>query len=343
MNHFLRRFPRVPVALMISVCISGSALAQDPKTPGPAPGSATAPGSASPVELKQQPAVRSESATQQMILSATRAGRRIVAVGDHGNVLLSDDEGRSFRQAKAVPTRATLTSVSFADSKNGWAAGQWGVILNTSDGGETWKMQRSETAVDRPLFSILFIDKDHGWAVGLWSLILETHDGGRTWVIVKVPSPPEGGKGDRNLFQLFADSKGSLFVAAERGVVLRSDDKGGTWSYLSTGYNGSFWTGTALKDGTLIVAGLRGSVYRSNDDGKTWTPAKSENKSSITDLEVVGNKLYGVGLDGVTIQSADDGASFTMKQRDDRLALTSIVVTESGKVIEFSKRGPVVE
>ena len=128
--------------------------------------------------LTLQPAEIAPNATGAMMLSATRAGSRIVAVGDHGIVLLSDHDGVNFRQAKSVPVRSVLTGVSFVDDRAGWAVGHWGVVLKTGDGGETWEVQRSDTAVDRPLFSVYFRDKDHGWAVGLWSLVITTSDGG---------------------------------------------------------------------------------------------------------------------------------------------------------------------
>ncbi|WP_460940053.1 WD40/YVTN/BNR-like repeat-containing protein, partial [Pandoraea terrae] len=80
--------------------------------------------------------------THMMLLDATRAGSRIVAVGEHGVILLSDDDGRTWRQARQVPVSATLSAVTFTDPKHGWVVGQWGVILATGDGGETWEKQR---------------------------------------------------------------------------------------------------------------------------------------------------------------------------------------------------------
>src|SRR3974377_2305862 len=94
--------------------------------------------------LKPQPAVITSAAPKAMMLGCARAGKRLVAVGDHGIVLLSDDDGTRVRQAKAVAVGSTLTSVSFADEKYGWAVGQWGVIVATVDGGETWQLQRSD-------------------------------------------------------------------------------------------------------------------------------------------------------------------------------------------------------
>lgn len=176
--------------------------------------------------LSHQPAVHFAEPARNQLLDATRAGDRVVVVGDRGVVLLSDDGGRTYRQARAVPTRATLTAVSFADALNGWAAGHWGVILHTTDGGETWSLQREDTAVDQPLFSIWFKDLRSGYATGLWSLLLSTDDGGETWREVNVPPAADSSRADRNLFKVFADERANLFIAAERGVVYKSSDGG---------------------------------------------------------------------------------------------------------------------
>ena len=135
------------------------------------------------------PAVRVQHAAQAGMLCAARAGSRIVAAGDHGVVLLSDDGARSPRQAKSVPVDVTLTSVSFVDEKQGWAVGHWGVVLHTVDGGDTWEVQRSDVTQARPLFAVHFSDPRHGVAVGLWSIVLVTEDGGKNWQTVNVPIP----------------------------------------------------------------------------------------------------------------------------------------------------------
>lgn len=292
--------------------------------------------------LQIEAARASSSAILAPVQGATRAGARIVSVGDYGTVLLSDDEGKTYRQAASVPVSSTLTAVSFADAKNGWAAGHWGVILKTEDGGEHWRIQRSDTGEDRPLFSLHFFDAKEGVAVGLWSLVLVTRNGGDSWEPVTLPAPPDGGKADRNLFKLFASPLGTLYAAAERGVVLRSDDRGHNWRYLDTGYKGSFWAGLVAQDGSLYAAGLRGSLYRSGDEGRSWQALRSGTQSSITDLVESDGKLLAVALNGVQLESGDGGASFKLTQREDRLPITAAVAGKAGVAIRFSKRGPVL-
>jgi len=101
--------------------------------------------------LAAVPAMQIPHAGQAMLFGTARAGSRIVAVGDHGVVMLSDVGGRSHRQARSVPIDVTLSAVSFVDERKGWAVGHRGVVLHTTDGGETWSIQRVDENEDRPL------------------------------------------------------------------------------------------------------------------------------------------------------------------------------------------------
>jgi photosystem II stability/assembly factor-like uncharacterized protein len=295
-----------------------------------------------PPQMQILPAEQAPGATTAMMLAVARAGTRLVAVGDHGVVLLSDDGGNSFRQAHFVPVSSTLSSVWFADPRHGWAVGHWGVVLSSSDGGETWKLQRSDISVDQPLFSVYFKNAKEGWAVGLWSLMLHTVDGGASWTTVTLPPPPGFKRADRNLYQIFADSAGTLYIACEQGRVLRSTDGGATWTYLETGYTGSLWTGVALAHGVVLVGGLRGSIYRSTDGGSTWTRIETNYKSSITDMvQLDQNSIVAVALDGVSFVSHDGGATFTGEQRPDRVALTAVAESPAATAVVFSVNGPI--
>lgn len=327
----------VPAAFALFVFLVCTAGARE-GAPPPVPGAGAAPASS----LKIQPAEATTAATKAMILSSALAGKRIVAVGNHGIVLLSDTDGADFRQAKTVPVRSTLTAVFFLDDRTGWAVGQWGVVLRTDDAGESWSLQRHDTSVDQPLFSVWFRDKDRGIAVGLWSLMIATGDGGKTWTRVNLPPSPGRTKADRNLLKIFANRMGTLFVAAEQGLILKSYD-GEKWAYIDTKYKGSFWTGIVLNNGTILVGGLRGTIYRSTDDGRSWREAKSEFKSSITDFAEAGGKVYAAGLDGVFLESVDHGATFKGSQREDRLPFTAVTVNGVGKLVKFSKQGVVAD
>lgn len=263
--------------------------------------------------LTLSPARADAHALHNMMLGATRAGSRIVAVGAYGYVILSDDGGASYRQADKVPVDTTLTSVSFADAEQGWAAGHGGVILHTADGGKSWALQRSDTSVDQPLFSIWFANANEGWAAGLWSLLLHTRDGGKSWQQVKLPTAPGQQRGDLNLLHIFPGRDGALFVSAEQGVLYRSHDGGQHWEALATGSKASLWSGVVTASGAVVVGGLGGKLLRSEDGGQHWQSLASPTSGSITALRSEGNQVMASSLSGALLVSEDDGRQWRIK------------------------------
>ncbi|WP_371234515.1 WD40/YVTN/BNR-like repeat-containing protein [Pseudomonas sp. QE6] len=286
-------------------------------------------------------AASSSSATQATMLDAAWAGKRIVAVGDHGVVLLSDDQGTSYRQAHSVPLSSPLTGVSFVDAKQGWAVGHWGAILVTNDGGDTWQIQRLSSEQDRPLFAVHFFNARQGVAVGLWSLVLTTDDGGKTWTEQTLKAPPGASRADLNLMGLFAGSHGDLYATAERGQLLRSDDQGKNWSYLETGYEGTLWSGAVLADGSLLVGGQRGTLLHGSAEGKDFRRLPLESKSSVTSVAVSGPQVLAVGLDGLMVRSSNGGQSFQEQHSADGVSLTAALLDGHDAPVLFSRRGVV--
>jgi photosystem II stability/assembly factor-like uncharacterized protein len=303
---------------------------------------ALAAGSAS--SLTQQHAVVSPSALRTGILAVARAGQRIVAVGDRGVVLLSDDNGVTFRQSAGVPTRAMLTSVSFAeDGRTGWAVGHLGVILVTRNAGDTWHLQRDDLVNDQPLFATSFTSATDGFAAGLWSLLVRTQDGGKSWETVNLAAATGGKAGGSgpNLFSIVRSVKGTLLIASEQGVVFRSTDNGANWTAVQTGNAGTFWACQSLRSGTLLAAGLGGKVYRSTDDGVSWQPVAVATRSSITALaQLPSDRVVGVGADGAMLVSHDDGVTFQATHLRERTELTAVLANGRDTAIVFSSAGP---
>ena len=86
------------------------------------------------------PAQKSPLAARGMLTGLTRAGKRLVAVGQRGHVLLSDDAGKTWQQAD-VPVSADLVAVCFPNAETGWAVGHDGVVLKSIDAGRSWGRQ----------------------------------------------------------------------------------------------------------------------------------------------------------------------------------------------------------
>ena len=63
---------------------------------------------------------------------------------------------------------------------------------------------------------------------------------------------------------------GTLLIAAERGLLLRSRDAGQTWEPLELDYPGSMFGALALGDGRWLAFGMRGNAFVSENDGDSW-------------------------------------------------------------------------
>jgi photosystem II stability/assembly factor-like uncharacterized protein len=277
-----------------------------------------------------------QDASKAPVIAAAVAGTRVVAVGDYGIVVWSDD-GRTFQQAGVAPTRTVLTSVCFVDARLGWAVGHDGTVIHTTDGGQTWQLQHEEAGKDRVLLSVWFENARHGVAVGQFGLVLETDDGGQTWRERKLVDAEE--QADKHLMHVFAGPGDTVLVAAEAGAIYRSPDHGRTWALIQTSNKGSFWTGTTLRNGHVLVAGLRGHVFRSVDAGLSWTEVPSGTQQSLTAMaERADGQVQIVGLSGVVLTSRDHGQSFSLATRADRASITSLGATPKATAL-FSAGG----
>lgn len=267
-------------------------------------------------------AFKAPHAAKAPLIGAVRAGKRIVAVGDYGTVLLSDDDGRTWRQAAQVPTRETLLAASFIDAQRGWAVGHGGLVLATRDGGETWARSYS-AGPEVVLFSVRFADAERGLAVGAFGFAMETRDGGRNWRRLAIA---QGEQADRHLYSLFAGADGSLWIAAEAGVVFRSHDGGRSFEALALPYHGSLWGGTVLRDGSVLVWGMRGHVLHSADQGRSWRELASGTDQALTaGVQTAGGEIVLAGLGGVVVRSRDGGRTFSVQTRPQRQAHTALV------------------
>jgi photosystem II stability/assembly factor-like uncharacterized protein len=114
-------------------------------------------------------------------------GRRAVAAGQGGLVLLSQDSGGDrwgFADLRLTPELAAacdFDSIALVD-QHVWVAGRPGsVVFHSADFGRTWETQA--TGQTMPLHALHFCDAMNGWAVGELGTVLATADGGHTWTV----------------------------------------------------------------------------------------------------------------------------------------------------------------
>ncbi|MGF0238324.1 WD40/YVTN/BNR-like repeat-containing protein [Rhodococcus sp. IEGM1300] len=287
-------------------------------------------------------AVESAKASKSLMLDVVHAGKRLVAVGDRGHILYSDDQGNSWTQAK-VPTRQLLTSVFFVDDKHGWAVGHDAQILASEDGGVTWTKQFEDLKREAPLLDVWFKDVNSGFAVGAYGALLETTDGGKDWQDV---SDRLDNEDQYHLNAITAVKDAGLFIVGEQGSMFRSSDWGQTWEKLEGPYEGSLFgvIGTAQPN-TLLAYGLRGNLFRSTDFGTTWEPVELKAARGALEFGLSGATLLDdgsiviVGNGGSVIRSSDNGETFSVFNRPDRISVSAVTAAGNGNLILAGQGG----
>jgi photosystem II stability/assembly factor-like uncharacterized protein len=301
-----------------------------------------------PHDSANKPSEIEPLAANSLLLDLAIAGERLVAVGERGHVLLSDDKGATWRQAKSVPTRVMLTAVFFADAEYGWAVGHDETILNTVDGGETWTRSHFAPEAQQPLLDLWFANRVSGIAVGAFGAYFTTNDGGRHWASAKFAPPPAPGAqplvdGERppdyHLNRIVGVGN-RLYVAAEGGQLYRSDDRGATWRVLPSPYQGSFFGLVPIRGDGLLAFGLRGHLYRSADAGETWHELESHTTAMLTDGVAINDLRVVIGgLTGVLLVSGDAGETFRLTQQDDRKGVSALLPGPAGTVVVAGEGG----
>lgn len=289
------------------------------------------------------PARQSPFAAKTLLNSVTNAGRRVVAVGQRGHIVYSDDAGKTWQQAQ-VPVSSDLVAVTFPTPEKGWAVGHDGIVLHSADSGATWTRQLDGRGVgkimtdfygaqaakgslgspeaaaalideagriaaqgaENPFLDVWFADDNNGFIIGAFNLIFRTADGGKTW------EPWYHRTANPNRLHFYAIRKvgNSLYIVGEQGLVQKLDAAGGRFEALETGYKGTFF-GVTGSNGAVIVHGLRGNAFRSLDGGASWQKIETGLQDGVTGSSVCSEgRILLVSQSGRMLLSDNSGASF---------------------------------
>ena len=205
--------------------------------------------------------------------------------------------------AQTSGTTSVLRGIAFSDATHGWAVGDNGTILATTNGGATWNPQSSGSYVD--LHAVAFTDASHGWAVGYRqtsfgltesyeNTILATVNGGATWSTL-VGWTYGGGLSA----VAFTDASHGWVVGGD-AQIWAATNSGATWSRQTFGEL-AWFSDVAFTDAShgWVVGGLYLSptIGATTNGGATWSAQGlgAESSGTLT------------GLNGIAFADATHG------------------------------------
>jgi len=325
-------------------------------------------------DVLDTPSVKSALAPHALINGLALAGERVVAVGQRGHVLLSDDLGKSWQQA-AVPSSSDLVAVAFPSARQGWAVGHDGVVLHSTDAGATWTRvldgksagalmldyyrkaaagaaddKRAVALVadaerfaaqgnENPFLDVGFEDTKTGYLVGAFGLIFRTTDGGASW------QPMLHAADNPKALHLYAVRVvgGEVYISGEQGLLLKLDRAGDRFRALELPYKGTLF-GITGNERVVLAYGLRGTVLRSTDAGRSWQPVPTGLQVGLTGSSIdADGRIVIVSQAGHVLVSHDDGASFQLARIKRPLPAAAVIAAGKDAVLVGGPRGLAVE
>ena len=317
-------------------------------------------------DVLDTPAGMSPLASKGLLNGVALAGKRLIAVGQRGHIVYSDDAGSTWRQA-TVPVSSDLVAVSFPTPQQGWAVGHDGVVLHSSDGGATWERQldgrrvgplmvqqfRAQAArgelgstedatklidevgrlaaqgAENPFLDVWFADEHNGFIVGAFNLIFQTTDGGKTWVswFDRTENP------DRLHLYAVRGVGSDVYIVGEQGLLLKLDHDNHRFHAITTPYRGTYF-GVVGNSDAVIVYGLRGNAYRSTDGGAHWQSIDTGVEEGLTGSTTFGAQgLALISQGGNLLVSQDAGAHFALTRQAKPIPAAAVAMTGDAIVI----------
>lgn len=226
--------------------------------------------------------------TSSLMLDMAATTRVVVAVGERGHILRSTD-GQRWEQMPS-PVDRMLTSITLVTDQHGWAVGHDAVVLNTTNGGQSWSLQHHDPAAAGPLLDVEFASVTHGYAVGAFGTFLETDDGGRTWRASEADAVTDAAV---HLYSLTRADNGRWLLVGEMGFIATRGPDDQEWSVLDSPYDGSLYDVVTFGNAGVLIVGMRGNAFVTDDwRSGQWQPLDTRTVLSLTSINRIADDDY---------------------------------------------------
>lgn len=283
------------------------------------------------------PAIPVLNPTRVYFVAGAIAGNRVVAGGEEGVIIYSDDSGQSWHQA-AVPVSATITDIAFASPQVGWATGAFGVILKTEDGGKSWVKQLDgvgEIALMNTATQAFAASQPAPSAAA---------------VAAGTPSPADrathraqilaGAGPDKPFLSLLPVSETEAFAFGTYRFAEHTTDGGKTWTDWSMNIDdpeSQNIYGAAAIGGAYYLVSETSLIFRSTDGGQTFQqlaqPGGTGGATFFGIMDTGAGGILAYGVAGEMYLSTDQGKTWNAPQFTGTSNINAVISLANGNLL----------
>jgi photosystem II stability/assembly factor-like uncharacterized protein len=181
-----------------------------------------------------------------------------------------------------LPSPDTPIDMTFSDTNpdHGWIVGTNASLLETFDGGKTWKARGLDLGDSNYRFVSVSFAGDEGWIAGKPALLLHSTDAGKSWSRIGLSSKLPG---DPALIRALGE--GTAEMATDIGAIYRTTDSAQNWRAMVTQAVGTIRNLYRNSDGRYIAVSAKGNFYSTWEPGDTaWTQHNRNNSKRINNM-----------------------------------------------------------
>src|SRR5690554_77095 len=263
-----------------------------------------------------------------------RLDERVIAVGERGTIIVSDDLGDSWRTTHSDENLpVTLTGISPVGGNTLLAVGHDAVLMRSDDAGDSWRVLMQDQELGEPLLGAWSAEGERIFAFGSFGKFLRSDDRGQSWQERELDIHGE------HLNDMAGDGRRLQVLVGEMGLVLRSEDHGDSWERIELFYRGSLFGVSHLGEGVWVTYGMRGHVFVSRDDGRNWSQIELPHRLPLYGHAEDPSGLVIVGTGGAYVRISRTGELQDSGYLDGLGTLTSAVVLPGGELFVAGQRG----
>ena len=296
-------------------------------------------------DILNVPAVKSTLASKTLLIGVALAGKRIVCVGQRGNIVYSDDQGKGWIQA-AVPVSSDLVAVHFPTPQAGWAVGHDGTVLHSADAGATWVKQFDGRAAAQ-VMEVHYFNK-------------EKCSGCHAAPELPPPNKPMNAESacmmdeikkftdqgaDKPFLDVWFENEKTGFIVGAFSLIYRTDNGGKSWVpwYDRIENPRHFHLNAIRKIGNdLYITAEQGTVFKLDQRKGRFTMIKTPYSGTLFGIAGKPGALVAFGMRGNAFLSRDGGTNWQKIETGVQGGLMGATVTEKGKIVLVSQGGQVL-